>query len=50
MLARLCEGFLPLPPETPDHFGGDPRASTDRQAARGSAASLRADPAGDCRR
>jgi len=24
MLARLCEAFVPLPPETLDHFGGAP--------------------------
>jgi len=43
MLARLSEGVLPLPSEPHDHFGGAARLSTDRQAARGSAAMLRAD-------
>lgn len=50
MLARLSEGVLPLPPEPRDHFGGAARPSTHRQAARETSASLRAEPAGDCRR
>lgn len=32
------------------HFGGPPRAATDRHLSRGSAASLGAEPAGDWRR